>query len=261
VSSEHIVLGPVRDYLLGKLGEPACTELEEKYFIDRTFFLQVQAVEFALIESYFRGQLSPADRRLFEGRYLVVPELRKRLEEVRRRKGYAMPEAPGPRTVSAFGWRWATAAAAVLLIGAGVWTYRGARPAPPSPPGTGAPAAQLPVIGMRLSPGVLMGSDAGGAVLVAPATPSVLRLTLEFPGRTTELAASAHISIVGEHGERVPVWQSAKPVMTVPAAGGQIAAFDVPTILLPRGDYVVEAGDANGQVKETYIFRATPAKP
>jgi hypothetical protein len=250
----------VRDYLLGKLDEQSSAELEEKYFTDRTFFLQVQAVEFALIETYFRGQLSRSDRRRFEERYLVVPDLRKRMEEVRRRKGYPVPEPWPPQAAWSFGWRWAVTGAVVLALGVGLWTYRSARPGPASPPVV-APAVQLPVIGMQLSPGALMGGDTGAGVLVVPQTPSVLHLTLEFPGRASALEVSAQISLVGDHGERSVVWQSADPVSTSPVAGGQAARFDVPTILLRRGDYVVEAGDPKGEIRETYVFRVVPGKP
>ena len=73
----------VRSYLLGTLEEGEAASVEEKYFTDRNFFLFVQGVETALIEDYLSGRLAPSVKGHFEARYLSIPDLRQRVEEVR----------------------------------------------------------------------------------------------------------------------------------------------------------------------------------
>src|SRR6266566_694368 len=88
MNPDHIVLiEPVRAYLLGKLDDQTASVLEQRYFTDRSFFLRVREIETALIQDYVAGRLASTDKHLFENRYLTVPEMRRRLEEVRRLGG------------------------------------------------------------------------------------------------------------------------------------------------------------------------------
>ena len=73
----------MRSYLLGTSTKRAASSIEERYFTDRGFFLFVQAVETALIEDYLAGRLAPSTKKRFESRYLAVPDLRRRLDEIR----------------------------------------------------------------------------------------------------------------------------------------------------------------------------------
>ena len=73
----------VKAYLLGFLDEIEAAQIEAKYFADSAYFQWVQDVETELIGDYLAGRLKPEDRGRFESRYLTVPEMRKRLEEVR----------------------------------------------------------------------------------------------------------------------------------------------------------------------------------
>ncbi len=93
--------------MLGALGEDDAAQLEQRYFADPKFFEEVWSIEEELIAKYLRGRLSPADREKFEGRYLQIPALRKRLDEVR---------ASLAATRRPVLWRWAVAGAAALCM-------------------------------------------------------------------------------------------------------------------------------------------------
>jgi len=252
---EHIVLVDLmRDYLLGKLDDQSSAKLEERYFADRPFFLRIQAVEFSLIEDYLRGKLSESDRQRFERRYRVVPEMCRRLEEVRQHLGLPMPADLPP--VFGFAWRPALAAVVMVVFGVGLWTYWHIRQEPRHDLAVVAPAVQLPVIQLRLIPGQQKGENAGGAQVVLPASPAILRLELEFPDHAAAFEGVATLYLAGD-GERTVVWQSTQPVTSVRVAGGQSAIFELPTALLRRGDYIVDAGPVHG-APSSYVFHVLP---
>jgi hypothetical protein len=120
METEHIVAEPVRAYLLGQLADPEAVALEEKYFMDPSFFHSVQTVEQGLIEDYLDDRLPRSERRQFESRYLKVPALRQRLEEVR---AQWTPSPPAPRVAGRWAWRAAFAAAVICVAGVAAWIY------------------------------------------------------------------------------------------------------------------------------------------
>lgn len=67
-------------YLLGELPEDQQVEIEDRAFADKDFLASITAVENDLIDEYVRGELSAADRQLFETRFLASAERRKRVE-------------------------------------------------------------------------------------------------------------------------------------------------------------------------------------
>ncbi len=69
----------IRRYLLGELAEADQSALEQELLIDRGKFDQVWAVENELVDSYVRGEMSRADRKLFEAHYLASPLHRERV--------------------------------------------------------------------------------------------------------------------------------------------------------------------------------------
>jgi hypothetical protein len=69
----------IRKYLLGELAEADQAALEQELLIDRGKFERVWAVENELIDIYVRGEMSRADRELFEGHYLASPLHRERV--------------------------------------------------------------------------------------------------------------------------------------------------------------------------------------
>src|SRR5262245_5456037 len=69
----------IQRYLLGELTEADQAALEQELLMDRGEFDRVWAVENELIDSYVRGEMSPADQERFGGHYLVSPLHRERV--------------------------------------------------------------------------------------------------------------------------------------------------------------------------------------
>jgi hypothetical protein len=69
----------IAQYLLGELPEEQQVEIEDRAFQDKEYLAAITAVENDLIDDYVRHQLSEADRRGFEARFLVSAERRKRV--------------------------------------------------------------------------------------------------------------------------------------------------------------------------------------
>src|SRR4030095_10870371 len=69
----------LRRQLLGDLPEEALDELEARYFADADIFARLLAEEDALTAAYLRGELSPAERALFEKNVLSSADGRRRL--------------------------------------------------------------------------------------------------------------------------------------------------------------------------------------
>ncbi len=83
----------VRPYLLGTLDNRHAVALEEKYFVDRNFFGRVKDAEITLIEDFHEHRLSTAEKLHFEKRYLEVPDLARRVQQVRQNSAIARPLA------------------------------------------------------------------------------------------------------------------------------------------------------------------------
>jgi hypothetical protein len=73
----------VRDYLLGALPEKRREEIEQKFFEDDDFHLEVEIVEEELFDDYLQKKLSDQERRLFETHFLASPLRRQRLQFAR----------------------------------------------------------------------------------------------------------------------------------------------------------------------------------
>lgn len=67
-------------YLLGELPEEQQVEIEDRAFEDKEYLANITAVENDLIDEYVRHELSEADRRKFESRFLASEARRKRVE-------------------------------------------------------------------------------------------------------------------------------------------------------------------------------------
>src|SRR5262249_37768703 len=67
-------------YLLGELSKEQQVEIEDRAFADKEYLASITAVENDLIDEYVRHELSAADRRKFESRFLASAERRKRVE-------------------------------------------------------------------------------------------------------------------------------------------------------------------------------------
>jgi hypothetical protein len=240
---------PVRSYLLGTLEESCAAEIEQRYFTDRAFFHFVQAVETGLIEDYLAGRLLPSVKSRFEERYLTVPDLRRRVEEVRGTRVRARTAVAPVRPIRL------VLIAAILLIcvgGAALLLARSRMRVESLPVSAGAP----PVLAtLSLSPGVLKGAGAETPRLSPAPGDGSVRLLLDLPGQTSPLLCSVQVSLAAAGGAWRKVWSSPQPTLSTPSPGGQHLAVILDTSLLSRGDYLVEVLGSDGQVLETYSFR------
>ncbi|HLK63077.1 MAG TPA: hypothetical protein VKU19_06535 [Bryobacteraceae bacterium] len=250
MSPEHKELvEPVRAYLLGKLDDQAATELELRYFTDRRVFLRIRDIETSLIQDYLSDHLSPGDRDRFESRYLRVPEMRQRLEEVRRLNEKRAAAMAFPRGLAAL-------AAGVLLASAGgAWYLAKRREAPPPQVTRVIPALPpAPAVTLPLSPGLKMGGEARTRELKLPSPPALVRLILELPGQATPIDCTVQIS--KPDSDPPVIWTSPAPLRSTPATGGQVVTVDFESTILSTGDYIAHALGPDGQIRESYVFQA-----
>ena len=124
-------------YLLGELSEEQQVEIEDRAFADKEYLASITAVENDLIDEYVRHELSDADRRKFESRFLASAERRKRVEFAKA-LARMQAEAPVAEKTAIPQWSWReslyaflsglnpagkfalTAAMLILLVG-GAW--------------------------------------------------------------------------------------------------------------------------------------------
>jgi len=242
---------PVRSYLLGTLGETDAASIEERYFTDRRFFLFVQEVETALIEDYLAGRLAPPIKSSFEARYLSVPDLRRRLEEIRGART-TDKAAPGQIRHGQF-----LLAAAILFLcvgGATLWMYVENLRTTPLPS-----LGSRPVLAtLSLYPGVMKGDADKVARITPPSGNGDVRVVLELPGQGRPALCGAQVSIAAPSAGWKRVWFTPRPVWSMPSTGGQQVTLLLDSSLLVRGDYLVDVIGADARVHETYLFRVSP---
>src|SRR5215831_16907014 len=118
---DHISNESMRSYLLGQLSDDEAAALEEEYFLNRDFLLKIQAAETALIADYLDGILPRAEKQHFESRYLRVPLLQQKIEEIRQQR--RMRKTVAPQSIWR-GWRAAFALTSVLVLVFGIFAYR-----------------------------------------------------------------------------------------------------------------------------------------
>ena len=242
---------PVRAYLLGTLDDCEAAAVEQKYFTDRAFFLFTRDEETRLIEDYLAARLSPPETRQFEDRYLRVPELRARVEEVRQRPSVIRVQSrPVFRSLL-------LAAAMLVICASGVmfWLQRGAAPTPPR----SASSDERPLLAtLSLSPGVLKSEAGGMAEFASPAIRGNVKLVLELPGQLQRIPCVIGVSSASADGGWKEIWSTGQPVVSAPSKGGQQIAVVLDTAVLPEGDYLVQATGPGHQVRETYLFHVHP---
>jgi hypothetical protein len=247
---DHISNEAMRSYLLGRLPDDQATALEEEYFSNRDFFLKIQSEETALIVDYLDGKLSSADKQHFEDRYLQVPLLQRKVEEVRRQRNTLKP-ALHPSIWT--GWRVAFALAAVLVFGLGISVYR---LRVTNQHGSLAGNSQThSVIAIRISPGLTKGSDSTPTQIEPPSDGSTVNLILELPGRSAPAQCQVRISLMGPDGHWAPVWTSSGLLTSSADGNGQVLTLQIDGALQHPGDYSVDAWSPDGEVRETYSYQ------
>jgi hypothetical protein len=120
------------NYLLGNLSEEEQVQVEDRALADADYLSALEATEADLIDAYVRGELSQADRRNFELRFLTSPERRRKIEFARaldtltsQSTSEESPSAGRSSFMSAF-WRWnpmalAAGMAVLICIAGGAW--------------------------------------------------------------------------------------------------------------------------------------------
>lgn len=272
---EHISIESMRAYLLGQLSDEEAAALEEEYFVNRAVFLKAQSAETELIAEYLDGSLPPSEKQCFEGRYLKVPELQRKIEEVKRLLE-TRHQAVQPRI--RFSWPLAFATALVLILGTGIWVYQsrlrdyphstalGQNQANTQTQGQGHEAAsgsnpgKPSVIGsltaIYISPGLAKGPGSKPVQFEQPAADATIHLVLELPGQLSPIRNSVRITIVKPDESREPVWDR-PDVLSESVDGGQALRLQLAGSLLEPGDYVIEASTPDGAIHETYVYRVT----
>lgn len=249
MSSEHKSKESVRAYLLGNLDERETSMLEERYFADRPFFEWMGTVEGELIADYLNGRLSKAEMAQFEGRYLKLPDLRKKVDALRVRP----PEPLHPSR----GIRWRFAMAAILAVGCVIsaWFLLRNSAAPRVAEKTSPPI----VLAVHLTPGLEKGDGARQVEFVPPPGGRV-GLSLELPGVQLSTECRVLLVIMDADGRRTNVWNSGL-LKTEAGAVSQEARVDIDSATLPVGDYLGEVLAPDGAIRETYSFRVSPPCP
>jgi anti-sigma factor RsiW len=245
----------VRAYLLGTLDPAEAAAFEDRYFGDDAVFAELKVTENRLIADFLDGRLPPQERKLFEARYLRVPELKRRLDEV----------SAGRRPVARFQFRplWMAAAAALVLVTAGaVWYSQ--QPGAPSSVLTARSVSPAEVQPLAHSLVPFLAKGAGGAAnqFATPPPRTPVRLNLELPGRTGAGAVEASVSLyrLDAAGARQPVWRGTAPARSEPAAADQEPSILLPPGLLVRADYLLEVKTPDGNLIGSYFFRVTEAR-
>ena len=249
---DHISNEFMRSYLLGKLSDDEAAALEEEYFTNRDYFLKIQAEEKTLIADYLDGKLPSADKQYFESRYLQVPLLQSKVDEVRRQRS-APTSATRPSVWNS--WHVAFALASMLLFGFGIWVYRSHLAKPPELVARDQPPQTHPAIAIRISPGSTKGPGSTTAQFGPPSNGSTINLILELPGQSSPVRCQMRISMVDSNGRWVPVWDSPESLVSSDSGKGQVLTLQMGGSLLRPGDYVAEAWTPDGKVRETYVYR------
>lgn len=237
----------VKAYLLGILGERESAVLEERYFSDPAVFSRLRKSEDALIRDYLRSRLAPPDRVRFEGRYLVVPELMKRLQQIE------TEEAAGKHRASRMRLQLATVVLAFVVCATSWWFLN--KPSVPPPRQPVAVAQETPPVNLHLTPGVMM-SSAVPAELTNPVGKR-LSLTLDIPGRTLSTDYLVSVAVVDPDGHTRKLWSGRARSFAGAAHTQQLVVEPNPSAWVP-GDFIAEVDSVQGEPVEKYVFRIAP---
>jgi hypothetical protein len=256
--AQHKIDDLVKAYLLGTLEPRQAAAVEQRYFLDRDYFRTVGEAEIRLIEDYLENRLMRHEKRSFEQRYLQIPDLNLRVEEVRERLGR---KALARETPPWFIWRpyrsvAVAAAALTLLIGGGITYSR--LPRSGSQPEAIAGKARvrlLPALSITLSPGLVKGAGVQSPVIAPPDAGAQVRLSLELPGRYPLGDYQVSLEKIEPDGGRRKLWMSPNLLRSVSASGGSVVSTDVKGDLLRTGEYIVQAIAPGGETVGSYFFR------
>ncbi|MDX1984863.1 MAG: hypothetical protein SFV51_31615 [Bryobacteraceae bacterium] len=241
----------MKAYLLGDLPADQASALEERYFLDRTFFLEVVKWEDALIADYLAGRMPAADQVKFERRYFQNPTLERRVADARSRLG-AHPAAGKRRSWWTASPLVAAATMAIIVVGAVLLLRSSRQPETPTVP----VAIYQPPVRLTLTPGMEKGPGAPPADLQLPLPPAGAELVVELPGLVSAARFDATLFRFDSQGGRNAVWSSPAGLSSVAGPEGrQQLTLQPPPGVLAAGDYMIHVDSAAAGITETYLFR------
>jgi len=274
---DHISNEAMRAYLLGILPEDQSAALEQEYFVNRTFFLRVKSAETALIQDYLDDRLTPSDRQCFERRYLAIPDLQRRLDEVRREHAAHSPDVrSSPSTRLWLRLSFAGAVAAAIAIGIWLYEFRlDERPKVVTDGSSHGSSEQVAVPEgagsfIYLTPGLTKGSAAQLVEFQQPPATATLNLILQLPGQSSPVQRTVQISLVNPDESQTLIWSSPQPLSSTfnsgpeqkppPERSSQALKVPLPSSLFRLGDYLVKVSTTDGKSHESYFYRVTARK-
>lgn len=242
---------PVKAYLLGTLDERRSVALEQRFFVDPEYLKRIRTIETALIEDFLQNRLPAGDRKLFEERYLAVPQLAHRVAEVRAEL-VVRPHRPA--------WlRWSLAGAAAALVLAGGVGYLRVHPRAALPAAAVAKVAESgKVFTLRLTPGIMKDAEMRSVSMTAQPAGTVVRFVLELPGQNALAKYQTQLLAIAADGRRAPVWES-REIRAAVTRGATVLSVDLDAGLMRPGLYLLRAS-SNDETLETYLFRVNPAR-
>lgn len=259
-----------RRYLLGIASEEERAAIEREYFANGQQLDRIAWAEDELIEDYLDDRLSDDERDQFEREYLASPAHRARVDTIRR---LSMRATASSGSATRAGWpvhfRWLAAAAALLLVTAGLWT--GARivsrrdaphhqAAGSPPPGAAKPVPQTPgepaqpstpalprIVAVALSPLALRSPGESPRAIVPEGTDQVdLRFEIQ-PGAAPSPGSTVAVATVS--GEEVWHGRAMRDGNTLHAL--------VPASVLRPDDYIVTL---RGRAEDSRYFLRVRAR-
>jgi len=254
LKAETEQLKSIMQYLLGQARPEDASSLEERLVTESEFYNEILIAEDELIDQYFSGELSEAERESFENYFLLMPERQSKVRFGRAFNKYVSTVEPlpdedplsedaseGTRDVPKpppkepfysflpFGnpiLSYSLAAALILIVFTGSWlAVKNWRQTGSPNPGK--------VLAVTLTPGLTRGGDGVGKITIPPGTGAVeLRL---------ELSRDDYVSYraVLLADDRSEVWR-ADDLKSSSESGPRFIAARVPARSLPPGSYRVK---------------------
>ena len=250
----------IRQYLLGLLPPERLPQLEERLLSDSVLYEELLIAEDELIDQYCTNELSEAERKSFETRFLLTPERQQKIRFARTLKKYVatveprkLAPEPRPAPVKFFSFlrnpivASSLAAAVLLLIVGSSWVFvRNWRPPGPLQP------ESRNVLAVVLTPGLTREGGETKRISIPPGIETVqLRLELSAINYQT-------YRVVLLTGESANVW-SRENLKPETLAGEKFLRVNLPAKTLRRDDYRIKVsgwlGDDNYEDIGRYPFR------
>jgi len=241
-------------YLLGQADENERASVQELLLHDDDFFDRVKAVEQDLLDSYVRGELSPAERELVKSTLLAAPEGRREVAFARALAAVTNARTPQARTAIRPSQAWIGLVAAMVLVAAAVGYLAMEQRKQPAvattAPTQAAPATpRKPVVfSVLLSPGALRGGEKIRQVAIPPGT-DVAQLQLDLENDRHPSYSAVLKTVSG-----ATVWEGSD---LAPAPDGSVSC-SVPATALKPASYELTLSAVKGAKPEVvgyYYFQ------